>query len=204
MTLKQIYIDQQMAQIGINNNSRAGMNITHPRRTGRARSETPQIQIEKTSPSFTVNWKKINAEMNIYGPVELTKKHRDMGKQTVLRGIKRAGDDGDFLGNTRIRGQKVSQLSRNKAMAEATRKKEFNIGLMPQNMAEMTWDTGSISINFSKHSMVIDWDEDYLPELTVDQNYPVEINLQTQPYFSITVGDLTTPGSAGRYIDASI
>ena len=193
MTLKQIRIDQQMAEVGIRS-AHASMNITHPRKTMRIREETPRMQIETTLPTFRVNRRKLNAEMNLYGPVELTKRHRDKGKQTVMSGIRRAGQEGDFLGDIRIRGQKIGQLAKNNAMAAAMRKKEFNIGLMPQSRPEITWDTGSVNINWTRHSLVIDWDGDYMPQLTVDIEFPVDIHLSAEPYFSITVEDLKTPG----------
>ena len=191
--LKVLNIDQRLAQVGVGS-SRAGMNITHNRRTMRLREETPQVQIETSTPKFSVNRRKINAEMNLYGPVELTKKHRDKGKQTVLSGIRRAGQEGDFLGDARRPGQQIGQLARNNAMAAAMRKKDFNIGLMPQSMPEMTWDTGSVNINWTRHSLVIDWDGDYMPQLTVDIKFPVDIHLRAEPYFSVTVEDLKTPG----------
>ena len=201
--LQRINIDQQMAEIGVKSTP-AQMNINHPRLKMRIKSETPKMNLEMKTPRFRVNRRKLNAEMNVHSPGDFTNKQRDAGKTAVLRGIKTAGKDGDFLGNAKVRGQKVGQLARNKAMASAMRKKEGNIALMPREKPEIIWDKGSMSINWSKHSLVIDWDGDYMPQLTIDPNYSVEFYLRTEPHFRITVEEIMRPGDPGKYIDSAI
>ena len=201
--LKRISINQQMAEIGIHNTS-AKMNINHPRMTMRVKNEMPQLEIEKATPKFRVNRRKLNAEMNLHTPGDFTKQRRNIGKSAVLKGIKAAGDDGDLLGNAKIKGQKIGRLARNKAMNAAIRKKEANIELMPAERPEIIWDKGSMSINWSKHSLVIDWDGDYMPQLTIDPKYSIELFLRTEPYFKITIEELASLGISGQHIDRAI
>ena len=201
--IKRIAIDQQLAELGIQT-TQARLKIDQPRMKMRISTETPQMEIQRVAPKFRINRRKLNADMNIYAPGDFTKKNRDEGKATVLRGIKRNGDEGDFLGNAKIRGSKVGQLARNKAMTAALKKKESNIGLLPRERPEITWDKGSMSINWSKHSLVIDWDGDYMPQVTIDPKYNIEFYLRTEPYFKITVEEVAGFGGTGQYLDSAI
>jgi len=202
MSIKRLNIDQQFAEIGVRSTP-AKMNISLPRMQMRIRTETPQMQIDRKAPSFKVNRRKINNESGLAGSLELSKTFRNKGRQAALRGAKQAKDDGNFLANHRIPGDKVvPQLAKNKAMARA-QKPDFNVGLMPAGSPEVTWDKGHMRVNWSKHSVVIDWDGEYMPELTIDPKYSVEVFLRKQPYFRVFVEEAVSPG-AGRYIDHAV
>jgi hypothetical protein len=98
----------------------------------------------------------------------------------------------------------MAKLSRSKAMESATRKKQLELELMPKSSPEVEWDKGYMRINWSKQSIVIDWDGDYMPQLTIDQKYSVEIFMRTEPYFKVTIEDAADPNSPGRYVDREI
>ena len=93
-----------------------------------------------------------------------------------------------------------SSLERNKAMSSAMRKRDFNIGLMPKEKAELNWEKGGVNINWSKQSIVIDWDGDFMPQISVDAKFPVDISLLRRHDINITVEPLAT----GRYINQAI
>ena len=201
--IRRISIEQQLAALGIRSTP-ARLNITQPRMRMRITNERPQMEIVRRPPSFKINRKKLNSEMGISTPVDLSRSFRDQGKAGALRGARTAVEDGNFLGNTKIRGDKVGKLARNKRMSEILRKREANIGLMPRNRPEVVWDTGQMSINWSKHSLVIDWDGDYMPQLTIDPKYNIEIFLRNEPYFKITVEEVDPSGMPGQYVDQAI
>ena len=201
--ISQIRIDQQMAEIGVRSTP-AKMSIKQPRMFMRMSQEIPRMELETTMPKFKVNRKKLNADMNLHAPDDFTKKHRDMGKAAVIKGMKTASADADFLGNAKVRGQKVGQLVRNKAMANATRKAEFNVALMPKEGPEINWEKGSINVNWSKQSLIVDWNGDFMPELTVEPKHSVELYLRTKPYFRISVQEAVSPTAPGRYINSTI
>jgi len=201
--LQKLVIDQQRAEIGVKVTP-AKMNISVPHMKMRIKTETPQMRIERRAPSFKVNRKKINNESGLKSPMEFTKVHRNEGLSSALKGIKAAGKEGDFIGDVRIQGNRIAKLSRSKSLASATRKKQLELGLMPQSSPEFAWDKGSMSINWSKHSIVIDWDGDYMPRLTVDPKYSVEIYLRKEPYFRVRVKDMVDPNLPGRFVDQAI
>jgi hypothetical protein len=201
--LKKLSIHQQHAELGIRTTP-AQLRINQPRMKMKVSSQTPKMNIVTKAPTFKVNRKKLNSEMNISTSGEFAKEFRDKGKDGALRGVKNAVNDGNFLGNHKIQGDRISKLSRNKTMSAAMRRKESNIALMPKNKPEITWDKGSMSINWSKHSLVIDWDGDYMPQLSIDPKYNIEIFMRTEPYFRITVEELIDPSVAGQYMDRAI
>jgi len=201
--IQRVNIEQQLAEIGVTS-TRASMNITQPRMRMNIKTENPRMEIEKKAPTFHINRKKVMAESGLKGSRELSRDFSGKGKAAAMRSARTAKNDGNFLGETRNPGDRVGQLARNKAMERATRKKDFNIGLMPQSSPEVEWDKGHMRINWSKHSIVIDWDGEYMPQLTVDPKHSVEVFLRTEPYFRIMVEEVLDPGMPGANVDRAI
>ena len=201
--ISRINIDQQLAELGIRSTP-GKLNISFPRMKMRISSEPAQMKIERKAPSFRINRKKINSESGLKAPLELAQAYRDKGKTGAMHGIRTAVEDGDFLGETRRRGDKVGPLARKKTMAAIMKKQQMNIGLMPKNRPEVVWDKGSMSINWSRHSILIDWDGEFMPQMTIDPKYSVEIFLRTEPYFRVTVEEMIDPSMPGRYVDQAI
>ena len=201
--IQKINIDQQIAQLGIRHTP-ARMNIKSQRMQMKIKNEHAQMEIERKAPSFRVNRKKLNSDMGVAGPVEFTAQFSEQGKAGALRGARTAVDDGNFLGEMRRKGDRVGPLARKKAMTAIMKNKEINLGLTPKNRPEVVWDKGSMTINWSRHSILIDWDGEYMPQLTVDPKYSVEIFLRTEPYFRVSVSEMIDPGTPGRYVDKEI
>ena len=192
-----------MAEIGVRS-SPARLNISLPRMQMSIRTETPQMRIDKQNPSFKVNRSKINNESGLKAPLELAKTFRNTGRQAALRAAGQAKDDGNFIANPNLPGDKSIPLL---AKSKATRRlqtKDINVGLMPASSPEVVWDKGYMRINWSKHSVVIDWDGEYMPQMTVDPKYSIEVFIRTEPYFRVMVEEVLDPSRPGRYIDQAI
>jgi len=201
--IQKINIDKQLAELGIRNTP-AKIHIKSPRIQMRVTSEPAQMEIERKAPSFKINRKKLNSDMRIQAPLEFAQEFRDKGRTGALRGAGVAVDDGNFLGEMRRKGDRVGQLAKKKTMSAILKQQQLNIGLMPKNRPEVVWDKGSMTINWSRHSILIDWDGEYMPQLTVDPKYSVEIFLRTEPYFRVSVEEMVDPGMPGRYVDQAI
>ena len=203
MSIKRLNIDQELGAIGIKS-TRAKMNISIPKSQISIKNVRSQLQIDRKAPSFKVNQKKIRNESGLKDPAELSRIFRNKGRQAALRGARQNKDDGNFLANPKIPGDKsVPRLAKSKAMSRL-QKPETNIGLMPQSSPEVVWDKGYMRINWSKHSVVIDWDGEYMPQVTIDPKYSIEIFLRTEPYFRIMVEDVIDPNRPGMYVDQAI
>ena len=201
--IQRINIDQQLAELGIRSNP-AKLNIKYPRMEMRIKTENAKMEIDRKAPTFRISRKKQEAEIGSKAPLEFAKANRDQGRTGALRGAKTAVDDGNFLGEMRRKGDRVGQLARKKTMSAILKKQQVNIGLSPGSTAEVVWDKGSMSINWSRHSILIDWDGDFMPQLTVDPKYSVEIFLKTEPYFRVSVRDMIDPGMPGMVVDQAI
>jgi len=201
--IQRLSIDQQLAAIGVHITP-AKMNVVRPRMQMTITTESPHMEIERKNPSFKVNRKKINTESGLKPPSEFANAYKAKGKEGALRGSRTPGEEGNFLGDIRKPGNKIAQLSRSKSMAQATRKSKIDLGLMPKSSPEVIWDKGSLSINWSKHSIVIDWDGEYMPQVTIDPKYSIEVFLRTEPYFRVAVEDVVDPSTPGRYVDQAV
>ena len=203
MAIQRIVINQQFAQIGVRTTP-GQMRINKPKAQMSIQAQTPQLQINTTRPSFRVNHAKINNELGLKAPLELAKTFRDKGKQVALRAAGQAKDDGNFLANHRIPGDKsIPMLSRNKSMARL-RDRETNIGLMPASLPEITWQKGGVDINFSRHSIAVNYDGDFMPETSLAGGPSVEVSLRTRPSFSVSVVDAHTASTLGNYINRMV
>ena len=201
--ISRIRIEQQMAEIGVNS-TKAQMKITRPKMQMRITNEMPQMELNTEAPTFKVNRRKINSESGLKPPKEFSNDNRDEGKRGALKGTKTAVEDGNFLGETRIPGDRVAKLARSKAMSAMKESRQINIGLMPNSPAEITWDKGQMRVNWSKHSLVIDWDGDYMPQVTLEPPHSVEVYLRTKPYFRILVEEGDPPIYSGVQFDQAI
>ena len=201
--IQRITIEQQLAEVGVHVTP-AQVHIERPHMQMKITTESPHMEIDSQAPSFRINRKKINSESGLKAPVELARVFRDNGRAGALRGAKTAKEDGNFLGDLRKPGDRVAKLARTKTMSEIMRKKQSNIGLMPKSIPEVEWERGYMRINWSKHSIVIDWDGEYMPKLTVDPKYSIEVFLRTEPYFRIMVEEVVDPNTPGRIVDRAI
>ena len=201
--ISQITIEQQIAEIGIRKTP-AQMHIEQQRMQMRIKTETPQMEIERKNPSFKVNRKKINSESGMKSTPELSKDFRDKGRVGALRGARTAKEDGNFLGNVKMPGDRVGKLARKKTMSAILKKKEGNIGLMPKSLPEIEWEKGQLTINWSRHSIDIDWEGDYMPTVTIDPKHSIEVYLRTAPYFRVLVTEGEDPERPGNMIDVEI
>ena len=203
MSLLRVVIDQQRAEIGINN-SLGTMRIRKPQGQMTLRNNPTRLQIDRKAPTFSVNQQKIRNESGLKAPLELAKDFRNDGRQAALRGARQNKDDGNFIANPNIPGDKsIPLLAKNKAMAEF-RNRDINIGLMPASPAEIDWDMGHMNMNWSKHSLIVDYNSEFMPEVTLDPMFSVEVFLRTQPYIRVSVEPVITSGAPGRYIDQTI
>lgn len=203
MGIRRINIDQQFAEIGVRTPP-AKLNIRMPRGQLSIKNERPQMQIDRQKPSFNINLAKINSEMGLKAPLELAKNFRNDGKQAALKAAGQAKNDGNFLaqaGRNMPAEKVVPQLAKSKANARLG-PKEYNIGLMPETPAEISWNKGYMRINWSRHSVVIDYSGDYKPDISVDPKYSVEVYLRKEPYFRVMVEEAVS--SSSRYVNRAI
>ena len=202
--IARIKIEQQSAQIGVNSTP-AQIRISRPRKEMKLTSDPPKMEFVNEMPTFKVNRRRINSETGFKSTPELSRDYRDEGKLGALKGASQAKQDGNFLGELRSPGDRVARLARNKTMSAIQDKQQINLGLMPQSPPEITWEKGQTRIDWSGHSLVIDWEGDeFMPQVTVESPHSVEVYLRTKPYFRIRVEEGPPSAVSGRRVDQAI
>jgi len=187
MSVQLLNINQQSAQIAIRS-SHARMQISMPKGQMSIQNTRPQLQVNTQMPTFTVPRERLRNECGLAGPVTFAKQFRDKGIRGAYQATATYASDGDFLANKKISGkQAVPMLAANK-MKRLFRKPEANISLMPSSPPSLDWTKGHIEVDFSRHSVSVDWSGRNLADVSVDTGYPVEVSLSRRPSFSVSPG----------------
>ena len=202
-SMPKITIEKQLAEIGVRT-TRSQLYIEHNHMRMNITTEKPQLEIQRKDATFTASRKRANAESGLKTPQLMSQDYRDKGRSAALKAIRTTINDGNFLGNMKIPGDRVGQLARNKKMAEIREKTHINIGLMPKSLPSVDWEKGQMSISWSNHSIAIDWEGEYMPTVTVAPRHSIEVYLRTKPYFRVLVTEGDATGGPGSLVDRAI
>jgi len=156
-------------------------------------------------PTFKSPRQRISNESGLMSTGELAKKFRNEGRQAALRAAAEYKNDGNFIANHRIPGDKSIPLLAKNKMNQLLGKKEINVGLMPSSPPSLDWQKGYINISFTRHNLTVDWAGKNTADISADIDFPVEVFLTRQPSFRVTgtVPNVTS-STYSRYIDRQI
>ncbi|MDR3209345.1 MAG: DUF6470 family protein [Oscillospiraceae bacterium] len=192
--ISRIIIEQQLASIGVKVTP-AQLQITARTPEMEITSEMPMMEVERENPTFQVVWEKPGEDDALL----LT--------PGVLAG---PADAPDILSpgeepDAPKREESVTHIAERalRHMRESA-KRDLNRTLTPKTSPKIEWDPGSVDINWSNHRIKIEWDGEFMPELTVDPPYSVEVYLSESPYFRITVEEGEVPPETGLLLDETI
>jgi len=200
MTISRIRIDQQTAQLGIRSGP-ASLQISAPNGQIQIQQNAPELTIDTQIPTFRGNRQRVNNESGLKDPLSFAKDFRNKGRQAALRAASDYKNDGNFIANPRIPGDKsIPMMARNR-MRRFFQKQDYNIGLMPSSIPSLDWNKGHINVNFSRHNISINRTGGAMsPQITANINFPVNVFLSRQPYINVSVEQATI----GRHIDRTV
>jgi hypothetical protein len=202
MTLPRIRIDQQTAQIGVRGGP-ASMQMTQPKGQIRIQQSAPELTVDTQIPTFQGNRQRVNNESGLMDPLTLAKEFRNKGRQAALRAAATYKNEGNFIANPGIPGDKSIPMMVKNKMRQFFQKADYNVGLMPSSIPSLNWNKGHINVSFSKHNITIDRTGGAMsPQITANINFPVDVFISRQPYIRVSVEQ--TGGGAGRYIDRTV
>jgi len=204
MSIQRLTFDYQLAQVGTRSRN-AQMNISMPKGQMRIQNGKSQIEVSTQMPRFTGNRKQVNNESGLMDPLTFAKAFRNKGNQKALQAAANYKNDGNFIANPRIPGDKsIPMLAANK-MKRVLGPKEKNIGLMPSSIPSLQWDRGHIQVNATRQNVSVDWNGSNLINVDANIDFPVEVFISRQPYFQVTgVEDSVSKSTYGRYIDRTV
>jgi len=196
-----IRINQQTAQIGVRGGP-ASLQMSIPNTQIQIQQSEPEISIDTHISTFRGNRQQVNNESGLKDTTTLAKDFRNKGRAAALRAAAEYKNDGNFIANPGIPGDRaIPMLAANK-MRRFFAKPEYNIGLMPSSIPQLHWDRGYVNVNFSKHSISINRMGSPFPQVSANINFPVNVFLTRQPYINVSVEHVTL--GAGRYIDHTV
>ncbi|MGI6152238.1 MAG: DUF6470 family protein [Christensenellaceae bacterium] len=167
--------------------TRAQLNITNKIRRFTSKRTPPQMTVQRQAPSFKVDWSTVWAQSGRRSPEKLQQHMRQVSRQKVDQAIQRTVKNGDYLGklNSYIDSKRdpIGELAFDNMLSDMP---ELNVASMPESMPDIVWDPGGIKIEWTTGEITIDWDDDYMPDVTVSP-HSVEIKLSGRSEVKITV-----------------
>jgi hypothetical protein len=199
-------IEQQFAAIGVNITP-AHVEIEAPRLSMNITTEKPEMTIDRQAPTFEmdIDFFGGNRALNEPPDVLVVDAFDNEVFKDELKPYSELVDTDKRNGHgTPRKGSRIAAISRRKLMQSARR--NIKIKTVPQNHPKIKWDPGYVHINWSSYRVNIDWEGEYIPEITVDPPYSIEIYLRNKPYFRITVedGEAPYPYQAGQRVDEAV
>jgi len=218
MSIQRLTFQHQLAQVGVRGNTSARLQISSPRENIRIQNGSAQLQISTQIPRFRGNRKQVNNESGLMDPMTFVKQFRNKGNQQASQAARNYVNDGNFIANPNIPGDKsIPRLAANKMKRELG-PREKNIGLMPSSIPSLDWDKGHIQVDATRQNVSVDWNGRNTAQVSADINFPVDVYISRQPYFQVTgseqnvtkatyasfTGRTVTKATYGTYIDRMI
>ena len=197
-TIQRIVVEQQYASVGIKI-SPAQLQIMTPRPSFELQQEMPEMSVQSQSANFSVNWRQVHSEIGNKPPIELAAQIRNKGQMGAMDGTAETTQDGNFLQKVEMPGNRVAQLARQKLHEQS--RVEVNVGNVPQHSPEVEWNPGHLKIKWESKQFDVEWDGNYMPEVSLESPYAVEIFLRNRPSIRISVEEVTIPSESGQHVD---
>jgi hypothetical protein len=176
----------------------------------------PDMKISVTDAEVTVNWDptaitKIDLdeyfnEGGLKKPRVLNIDRRNLAHQATLDSIARISSDGEHYGATEKGGNRIASLARQRTLAPPT--VTINIKAFPTHTPNMSWEVSSPEIDVTPYSVNVDVTGEYMPNITLDGSFFVEVYLRDKPYISITIAEQVEaamdPYRTSRAVDVAV
>lgn len=179
--MKQIQIDQQFGQIGLNiTPPDLQMKMTRPNLSLESKSADLQLTIEQ--PEVFIDMRDSFNSMGLQDAATFTSSFVNDARRTVMRGIERRVREGEELGDPH--SASAGQIAA--ASAESTKtKKEVEIGLMPDTFPKISAKLGKIESRYTPADFTVRLDAG---QVKGDFSWGrVDVFLERAPYIDIRV-----------------
>ncbi|HBU12472.1 MAG TPA: hypothetical protein DEB31_07015 [Clostridiales bacterium] len=104
----------------------------------------------------------------------------------------------DYIGT---KSSPVAQLAMQNMRADSG--VEVNVSSMPQTKPNVQWDPGYVRIEWTTGELIVDWDAEYGPDVTVTP-HSVEIRVAGKNEVKITVNEEKVARSRGKKVNRRI
>jgi len=205
MPISRINFTQNYGQIAIRGIENARMQIDTPGGQMTINQNRTQLQIDTQLPTFRVPRERLRRESGLASPLDFAKSFRDKGKRAALKAAADYKNDGNYMANPNIPGDKAAPRVAANRMKRALAQPEKNIGLMPSSPPSLDWTKGHININVSRHNIAVDWNGSNTATITSQPNYPVQVSLMGQTDYNLhSVVPNIEKRTTGYYFDRMV
>jgi hypothetical protein len=204
VALSRIVVEQQFGAIGLNITP-ARVKIESPRLSMNITSDPPEMTIDRKPPTFEMDFGAYDGgaaesefeDLGIYDDVGARKGMGDDAVKTAeeIKSEKRSG-------GAVQKGNRIAAAARRKRIL-ATRS-DARQRRAQGGRPKVKWDPGYINVDWSRHRISIDWEGEYIPDITVDPPYSIEVYLRNEPYFRVTVEEGEAPYQAGSRVNQAV
>lgn len=183
----------------------AQMNISNRIRRFSARRVPPEMKVERQAPSFKVDWRKVWSQSGRKSPEDLQIHMKQQSRQRVDNYIQTVAQNGDYVLQLKnYVGSKSDPLAEISWQNMISRNQvETNVASMPETMPDVVWDPGYVRIEWTTGEVQIDWDDNFMPEITVSP-HSVEIRLEGHKAIKISVNEDNVPKIEGKKVNKKV
>ena len=196
--MKGITISSQKAKLEIQSTP-ARLNIQNPRPRMSIKTRPARMYVSRQTPKFKVNWEKVRSES---GLAPIVRFMVQTGRENHQKGWDAVGiivEKGNRMKEMRY-GDQVAQIAYERGQPKPP---EVNLGRMPENLPEIEWGMGHLTIDWEAYEFSIEWDLSG-PKITADP-YTVEIRMSQYPSVTIKFDpDVIDHPAAKRKVDRKI
>ncbi|PKR77985.1 hypothetical protein CEY16_08675 [Halalkalibacillus sediminis] len=152
MNFPQITMQSQMAKIGINT-TQGQQSIQQPKAQLSIQQPKAEVSIDRRPPQLSIDQSQAWKDMEIYGPLEASKRSAQAGKQAWLQSMADDSREGDQLMKIESGGKPIALIAQNKANPPM---KEFNVGWIPSHgSVKIDYDPGDTNIQVQQNEPII-------------------------------------------------
>jgi hypothetical protein len=164
----------------------------------RMRRVPAQMRIEKKGPVFHVDRTQTQQALHIGPMLQAAQAFYQQAYQdglSAIGDIASRGDEMMWIGNN---SYSLADIAAQRAMDDQG---ELNTSMLPP--AELQWDPGYFNINWSAHSLEMEWDISTWADIRVEPGY-VEIRMAKYPSLVIKVKYDENDKTGGKLVDKYI
>lgn len=184
MRLQRLEIEQQMAVLRIETTN-AQLHVEMPDRTMSIEYTPSEMTTTHEDPELLIESKGFKHTLKMDDIFTYSGQNEAKAKGEYEKGVKRTAQDGDYVANTKIRGNRLAQIQKRKILERKAMR--MNSGKVPEDAMTIKGRPGKLKIDWSRHEVDITWEGNTFPQIYVDPPYAVEVYLDEKPYIRISL-----------------
>lgn len=138
------------------------------------------LEISHQYPRLHIDTTELRNSMNLKTPSRFAQDNAEAGMQAAMEATSRIAEEGNAIMNTQD-GMNFATLIFNNTMQEYQNSMDCTMAAMPSVPADVSWDPGQFSLQYSADKLVFDWNTQKAEAKFV----PANIEFQVKQYAKI-------------------